>query len=48
MSNVLVLKLHNFSKIFEVSCDASHVGIEGVLNQDGHPKAYFSEKLNEG
>lgn len=48
MSNVPVLKLPNFSKIFKVSCDASHVEIEGVLNQDGHSKAYFSEKLNEG
>lgn len=40
------LKLPNFSKMFEVVCDAFHVGTGGVLSQ-GHPMAYFSEKLNE-
>lgn len=27
-------------------CDALHVGIEGVLNQEGHSIAFYSEKLN--
>lgn len=47
MTNALVMRLPDFSKVFEVSCDAFGVGIRGILTQERHPVGYFSEKLNE-
>jgi len=47
MIEALVIRHPNISKVFVVACDASGVGIGGVLSQDGHYIAYFSEKFNE-
>jgi hypothetical protein len=42
-----VLVLPDFSKTFQVRCDASGFAIGVVLSQDNRTIAYFSEKLND-
>ena len=42
-----VMRFPDFTKPFEVECNASGIGIRGVLSQEHHPIAYFSEKLND-
>lgn len=37
----------NFAVPFEVACDTSHLAIGGVLREQGHPIAFFSEKLSD-
>lgn len=40
-----MLALPDFSKEFTLECDASDIGIEDVLSQDGHPIAFMSKVL---
>ena len=46
LTTALILVLPDFSKPFELHCDASKVCIRMVLSQHGRPVAYFSEKLS--
>ena len=44
--SALLLSLPNFNKAFEIECDASIIGIGGILMQEKLSIAYFNEKLN--
>jgi hypothetical protein len=46
LTHAPLLQLLDFNKTFEVECDASGIGLGGVLLQDGKHVAYFSEKLS--
>ncbi|WVZ63372.1 hypothetical protein U9M48_013009 [Paspalum notatum var. saurae] len=45
LNHAPLLQLSDFGKTFELECDASGVGISGVLMQENKPISYFSEKL---
>ena len=42
-----ILALLNFNKVFQVDYDASGTAIGFIMNQEGRPIAYFSEKFND-
>jgi hypothetical protein len=46
LTHVPLLQLPDFGKTFELKCDASGIGIGGVLLQEGKLIAYFSEKMS--
>jgi hypothetical protein len=46
LTHAPLLQLPDFGKTFDLECDASGIGIGGVLLQEGKPIAYFSEKLS--
>jgi hypothetical protein len=46
LTHASLLHLTDLGKTFELECDASGIGIGGVLLQEGKPIAYFSEKLS--
>ena len=47
MTEAPIMRLPDFTKPFEVKCDALGIGIGGVLSQECHLIAYFSEKSND-
>ena len=49
MTEASVLRDPDLSKVFEVACDATGVGVGGILSQDSHSIAYLmknSMRLN--
>jgi hypothetical protein len=46
LTHVPLIQLLDFSKTFELECDASGIGIGGVILQEGKPVVYFSENLS--
>nr|CAD39981.1 OSJNBa0032B23.3 [Oryza sativa Japonica Group] len=46
LTHAPLLQLPDFNKTLELECDASGIGLGGVLLQEGKPVAYFSEKLS--
>jgi hypothetical protein len=46
LTHAPLLQLPDFNITFELECDASGIGLGGVLLEERKPVAYFSEKLS--
>jgi hypothetical protein len=46
LTHAPLLQLPDFNKTFELECDASGIGLGGILLQERKHVAYFSEKLS--
>jgi hypothetical protein len=46
LTHAPLLQLPDFNKTFELECDASGIGLGGVLLQERKHVTYFSEKLS--
>jgi hypothetical protein len=46
LTHAPVLQLPDFNKMFELECDASGIGLDGVLLQEEKPVTYLSKKLS--
>ena len=46
LTHAALLALPDFTKTFDIECDALGIGMGGMMMQEGRPIAYFSEKLS--
>jgi hypothetical protein len=46
LTHALLLQLPDFNRTIKLECDASEIGLGGVLLQERKHIAYFSEKLS--